>query len=245
MPEVSVVILAHNAGSTIDAALASVTAQTFHDYELIVVDQSSTDDTAARVAAFGSAVVYCQQPGSTYDRLERRAPSGAGSARHVPRRGERLDAAQARTTGSLLRGISRHGVRDGDAITTVSPTAVLRDSTDAVPINAAEPPPAHATRQPLCPGRLWYPPLPFAGMRWMRSALSMKAGRGWRRAGPVDATGVAGTRLVTCRCRSLSVRAERSTTQAYWPSIRRSKKSSPGYVTSGAQKDDHLDGSPG
>ena len=31
MPEVSVVILAHNAGSTIDAALASVTAQTFHD----------------------------------------------------------------------------------------------------------------------------------------------------------------------------------------------------------------------
>jgi glycosyltransferase involved in cell wall biosynthesis len=46
MPEVSVVIPAYNAERTLGEALASVTAQTLGDLEVIVVDDGSTDATA-------------------------------------------------------------------------------------------------------------------------------------------------------------------------------------------------------
>jgi len=65
MPEVTVVIPAHNSGRTIDAALESVFAQTFKDVEVIVVDCGSTDDTASRVAAFGPRVTYRRESGSS------------------------------------------------------------------------------------------------------------------------------------------------------------------------------------
>ncbi len=55
MPLVSVIIPAFSRSSTIGRAIASVQAQTFSDYEIIVVDDASTDDTAQRVEALGSA----------------------------------------------------------------------------------------------------------------------------------------------------------------------------------------------
>jgi glycosyltransferase involved in cell wall biosynthesis len=50
MPEISVVIPARNAGDFIDDAFASLGAQTFADFEAIVIDDGSTDATAERVA---------------------------------------------------------------------------------------------------------------------------------------------------------------------------------------------------
>jgi glycosyltransferase involved in cell wall biosynthesis len=60
-PHVSVIIPAHNAAATIDAALQSVFAQTFQDFEVIVIDDGSTDDLAARLAPWGDRVCYLHQ----------------------------------------------------------------------------------------------------------------------------------------------------------------------------------------
>ena len=64
MPEVSVIIPAYNAGRTIDAALQSVFAQTFKSFEVIVVDDGSTDDTSARIALWGDRVRCLRQANS-------------------------------------------------------------------------------------------------------------------------------------------------------------------------------------
>lgn len=62
-PLVSVVIPTYNRGHCIAACLDSVLAQTVGDFEIIVVDDFSSDDTAARVAAFTDPrVTYVAQP---------------------------------------------------------------------------------------------------------------------------------------------------------------------------------------
>jgi glycosyltransferase involved in cell wall biosynthesis len=47
---VSVVLAVHNGAATLDAAIASVRAQTLRDLELVIVDDGSTDETAAVIA---------------------------------------------------------------------------------------------------------------------------------------------------------------------------------------------------
>lgn len=48
-PEVSIVIGAYNCGNFIQETIKSVTDQTFKDWELIIVDDCSTDDTYERI----------------------------------------------------------------------------------------------------------------------------------------------------------------------------------------------------
>ena len=54
LPRVSVIIPAYNARHYIGAAIQSVQAQTFRNFEVIVIDDASTDDTAAIVEGFCS-----------------------------------------------------------------------------------------------------------------------------------------------------------------------------------------------
>jgi glycosyltransferase involved in cell wall biosynthesis len=76
-PAVSVVIASYNRAALLRETLDSVLQQRFADYEVIVVDDGSSDDTAAAVRAYGDRVRYYYQ--------ENRGPSAARNlgARHA------------------------------------------------------------------------------------------------------------------------------------------------------------------
>jgi glycosyltransferase involved in cell wall biosynthesis len=60
-PLVSVIVTAYNHERYIAAAIQSVIDQTYHDYELIVVDDGSTDGTSDRVLAFADDILLVRQ----------------------------------------------------------------------------------------------------------------------------------------------------------------------------------------
>ena len=60
-PRVSIIMAAFNHAQYIDKAIASALAQTWQDFELIVVDDGSTDATGQVVSQFGSPVRYIYQ----------------------------------------------------------------------------------------------------------------------------------------------------------------------------------------
>jgi len=72
MDRVSVIIPTHNRAGLIRETLDSVLAQTWGNYEIVVVDDGSEDDTAGVLAELGGRVIY--------RRIEH---AGAGAARNV------------------------------------------------------------------------------------------------------------------------------------------------------------------
>jgi glycosyltransferase involved in cell wall biosynthesis len=68
-PLVSVVIATYNRASLLKETLDSVVTQTFRDFEIIVVDDGSTDETEALVKSYGQSLRYIRQ--------ENRGPSAA------------------------------------------------------------------------------------------------------------------------------------------------------------------------
>jgi glycosyltransferase involved in cell wall biosynthesis len=58
-PRVSVLLPCYNAATYLAAALHSLLAQTFADFELIVIDDGSTDDTPAIIASFTDPRLRC------------------------------------------------------------------------------------------------------------------------------------------------------------------------------------------
>jgi len=61
MPKASVIISTYNRASFLKDSLQSVVAQTYRDWELIVVDDGSTDDTAKVVSKYGSRINYIKK----------------------------------------------------------------------------------------------------------------------------------------------------------------------------------------
>jgi hypothetical protein len=62
MPLVSIIIPVYNGERYIEEALASVFAQTFRDFEVIVVNDGSTDSTEERLRRHRNRIVYVLQP---------------------------------------------------------------------------------------------------------------------------------------------------------------------------------------
>ncbi|HEV2620225.1 MAG TPA: glycosyltransferase family A protein [Acidobacteriaceae bacterium] len=61
MPQVSVVIPAYNCAAFLPQTLESVLAQTFTGWEIILVDDGSTDDTAAKIEPYLQHIRYIRQ----------------------------------------------------------------------------------------------------------------------------------------------------------------------------------------
>ncbi len=102
-PLVTVLMPVHNGGEHLPAALASVFAQDFSDFELLVVDDGSTDHTAVVLAG-------CADPRLRVLRLERTGLVGALNRGLDDARGEliaRLDADDEMLPGRLARQVER------------------------------------------------------------------------------------------------------------------------------------------
>ena len=144
MPQVTVIIPAYNAGRTITAALESVFAQTFRNFDVIVVDDGSTDDTALRVAEWGDRVTYI-----------RKENGGPATARNEAVRHSHsplvafLDADDVWLPRKLERQVAyfarfpETGLLHSAAIVSRTPTQAVLDTTDTAPVEVAGEPPAN------------------------------------------------------------------------------------------------------
>ncbi|MBI4001327.1 MAG: glycosyltransferase family 2 protein, partial [Nitrospira defluvii] len=61
-PVVSVVIPLYNARDVIRDTIESVFAQTYRDYEIVVIDDGSTDGSEEVLRAYGDRLRYLRQP---------------------------------------------------------------------------------------------------------------------------------------------------------------------------------------
>ncbi|HZP30899.1 MAG TPA: glycosyltransferase family A protein [Acidimicrobiia bacterium] len=95
-PTVSVVVAVYNGGRYLAATLESVLAQTYRDYEVIVVDDGSTDDSREQARAFGDRVTLVERP-----------HEGLGAARN---------AGLARATGEYVAFLDADDLWDPDLL---------------------------------------------------------------------------------------------------------------------------------
>jgi len=61
MPRFTVIIPTYNRVEILDSAIQSVLSQSFQDYEILIVDDGSTDDTADAVRQYGEKIRYIYQ----------------------------------------------------------------------------------------------------------------------------------------------------------------------------------------
>jgi glycosyltransferase involved in cell wall biosynthesis len=123
MRRVSVIVPAHNASDVIEGAIASVRSQTYSDWEVVVADDASSDDTARRAETAGARVVRLQA---------NLGPAGARNAALAEATGELvafLDADDEWLPNYLEHQVARYDAesgRSGDPVGVVACDAKLR-----------------------------------------------------------------------------------------------------------------------
>lgn len=136
-PTVSIVTAAYNAASTLAETIESVLAQSYHDWELVVVDDGSTDDTRAiaeRYAEVDARVRVLSQPNA-----------GTASARNAGVAASRggwlciLDADDLLSPAFLEKTLAFAAEHPGFDVYSAGAELLLRDG----------------SRAPLLPGREW------------------------------------------------------------------------------------------
>jgi len=165
---VSVVIPVYNGEQTVAAAIDSVLAQTFRDFEIIVVDDGSTDATASILQRFGSRITIVRQSNVGF--------CGARNAGIARSRGEYialLDADDTWTPDKLEKSIA---MLDGAPQVVLIYTDVVNQDIagrdlGTSPIDAST---AHAPTLDEMLSRLW-PIMPSTVV--MRRAAYEKCGR--------------------------------------------------------------------
>ncbi len=60
MPKVSVLLTNYNGEKHLDEAISSVLAQTYTDFEFIIIDDASTDSSKAIIDRYKDVMVLCQ-----------------------------------------------------------------------------------------------------------------------------------------------------------------------------------------
>lgn len=73
MPLISVITITYNAAATLPPTLESVAAQTFDDFEYLVIDGASSDSTVslAREASIARTTVVSEKDGGLYDAMNK------------------------------------------------------------------------------------------------------------------------------------------------------------------------------
>lgn len=129
-PAISVLMPCYNAAGTVDDAVRSILTQTLSDFELIAVDDGSTDDTRRRLEAWaerdGRLVVLRREHGGLVDALQAgltacRAPLIArmdaddrSAPERLARQAEFLEFnADVAVVGTLVEGFPSGDVRQG------------------------------------------------------------------------------------------------------------------------------------
>ena len=68
-PFFSIIVVSFNAGQTISNTINSILSQTFHDYEIVVKDGLSKDDTLKCIPKSEKIRVYSQDDCGIYDAM--------------------------------------------------------------------------------------------------------------------------------------------------------------------------------
>jgi len=129
MPEVSVIIPSYNSAKYLTDAVDSVLSQTLRDYEVLVIDDGSTDDTESVMSRYGEPVRYIRQ---------RNRGVGAARNRGIKESGGRyvafLDADDTWHQDKLRRQVT--ALRE-DRDYRACYTAFIVVDTDLTPLNVA------------------------------------------------------------------------------------------------------------
>ena len=169
-PGVSVIIPVYNGAATIGRALKSVFDQTFADFEIVVVDDGSTDDTPSVLAAYSE---------SDKIRVVRQANRGLPAARN---------AAVAASRGELLALIDHDDEwlprkleltvaamrADPDAVLVYSDMIVVNEAGEEFRRSQIRPDTAHAPSMDEMLARIW--PITPSTVMMRRSAFDRAGG---------------------------------------------------------------------